>query len=549
MVLVQVTAGAAGHCEVHKQDIATYGEVMDTKRALLMTRLSAFSDDDDTTSPVRQEQQTRAVATARDWSVVGHAVDLGVSALKTAPLDRPELKIWLTEKINEWDVMIFWRLDRFVRSAIDMAAMISWTQKHQKVLVSASEPWFDLSTDIGQVLALLVSVFANMEAKATRARVLDSHRYLRTTKRWPGGPPPYGYLTVDNPDRAEGGKILVPDPEVQEVINWLFFEAEAGKAPNSLYAPLDEQGIPSPIERRRKLQGNPPGNPKTGEITRWSRQSVIDILHNEALLGFKTRDVHAESPTAKSGKKVIGREIVRDEQGMPVRCAEPIVDKRLFDNVQHILKLRGFTRTRTSGASMLLDIVFCAEPCGYKWHMAHTKVRGKPYNYYRCGSKSRHATDDCGSKAYRAEKLEQFVSEQFLMIAGDIEVTQRVFIPGSTHQDDMREIRAAMEFLTDQQLSAGPLQREVLQQKLSLHETRYAELAELPVVDPHWETHSLGMTYGDLWEQAGDSSEAKRTLLLQSGIKVYLNRREGTINVTHLASGHLEEKMMREHLG
>lgn len=512
---------------------------MDTRRALLMTRLSS-SDTDDSTSPQRQEEQTTAVATARAWQVVGHAVDLGVSALKTPPLERPELKIWLTEKINEWEILIFWRLDRFVRSAIDMAAMIEWSRKNKKVLVSASEPWFDLSTDVGQALALMVSVFANMEAKATRDRVLDSHKYLRTTPRWAGGPPPYGYMSIPNPDLTEdgrsAGRILVPDPTAVKVINEMFSDAESGKSPNSIYLDLAEKGITSPPDRQRELLG------KSLKGAPWSRNAVVRILRNQSLFGYKMRDVVAPDPSRKKQIKVIGRELIRDANGMPVRFADRLVNERQFWNVQRILDERTQVHTRTNNTALLLDVALCS--CGRKMHCKPTRARGKLYHYYVCASLA--TLDSCGSKSYRAEELESFVAEQFLMAAGSIEVSRRVYIPGSTHQDEMEQISSAVAFLTEQQISAGPLQRQVIQSKMATHEARYAVLAALPVVEPHWEVQGLGVTYGERWEAAWNErdTEELRSLLLLSGIRFTLDRRQGTINVSHLASGYLDNKMI-----
>ncbi|CAL9548445.1 hypothetical protein SUDANB130_04380 [Streptomyces sp. enrichment culture] len=94
----------------------------DAPRALLSVRLSVLTDD--TTSPVRQELDLRMLARKRGCRVVGVASDLNVSATKVPPWKRKELGDWLNNRAPEFDEILFWKLDRFVRRLSDLSTMI-----------------------------------------------------------------------------------------------------------------------------------------------------------------------------------------------------------------------------------------------------------------------------------------------------------------------------------------------------------------------------------------------------------------------------------------
>ena len=76
-------------------------------------RLSApashtLDDDKDSTrkvSHLAQTEEGERWARAKDYAVVGKFEDLGVSAGKTTPFERPDLGKWLApERLHEWDV-------------------------------------------------------------------------------------------------------------------------------------------------------------------------------------------------------------------------------------------------------------------------------------------------------------------------------------------------------------------------------------------------------------------------------------------------------------
>lgn len=170
-------------------------------RALLSVRLSVLTAD--TTSPVRQELDLRLLARQKGYRVVGVASDLNVSATKVPPWRRRELGEWINNRVPEFDALLFWKLDRFIRRVTDLSAMIEWCERYGKNLVSKHDA-IDLSTTLGRSMVTLIGGIAEIEAANTSTRVTSLWDYART-QDWSDAVPRRTDLRrlLDQHDRAE----------------------------------------------------------------------------------------------------------------------------------------------------------------------------------------------------------------------------------------------------------------------------------------------------------------------------------------------------------
>src|SRR5258708_12083501 len=166
-------------------------------RTLGVGRLSV--DKEETTSPQRQREIITAAAAARGSTIIGWAEDRDIPASKTHPMQRPELAKWLGRP-DEFDEILFWRIDRFARGAADLADMIRWSDAHRKGLASATEP-FDIRDPLGEGMDYLAAVFGKMEISAISERVTGPHKYLREHGRSAVSKPPYASLPIPRTPR------------------------------------------------------------------------------------------------------------------------------------------------------------------------------------------------------------------------------------------------------------------------------------------------------------------------------------------------------------
>ncbi|MGQ9348823.1 recombinase family protein [Mycolicibacterium gilvum] len=458
---------------------------MPNLRVLGRLRLSVASDE--STSIARQREAVQTWAEANGHTVVGWAEDSDVSG-SVDPFDTPALGDWLTNRAPEFDVIVAWKLDRLGRNAIKLNKLFGWCVDHDKTVVSCSEA-IDLGTPVGRLIANVIAFLAEGELEAMRERQLSSRRKLRETARWPGGRPPYGYRSVDRPNGS--GKVLQIDPEAHDVVRRVVDQVLDGVPLTQICRELDESGVLPPADHYRVSVGREP------EGQRWRTGPIRHLLTSPTLVG------HAH----------LGGVTVRDDHGRPVQMAEPLVSEDERELLLAELQRRtGAPRERGLPAP-LAGVASCFF-CGTPLTVTTNRKSGRTYRYYRC--------PNACSSLIPAETAEEIAEETFLADWGPREVTERVWVPGDSHETELRAAVAAFDELST---TAGVLTsrtaRERLQRQLSALDARIAELESTPAREGRWEDRPTGERYADVW-QRDPAPEARRSLLQRAQITVRL---------------------------
>ncbi|MFD8478541.1 recombinase family protein [Kitasatospora sp. NPDC059673] len=471
------------------------------KRALIGVRLSVATDE--STSPARQREKGRLMAQMKDYEIVGYAEDLDVSATKFRPIDRPQLGDWMKNRHHEFDVMIFWKLDRIVRSPADLSDMIRWCDKHRKNLIFVDDT-FDLSSDLGEAMAYMASVFARMEARKISARVTDAHRFLKGTRRWAGGRPPYGYRVVP---LDSGGKVLEIDPVTSAIVREMYCWAITGVSQSEIARRLSQREVPTPRNWIRLQNG------RAVTPARWNPASIGKILTSPACLGLKM-----------TGGSTGFHRIVYDAQGEPVRAADAILTPDEWQLLQAVLgAARPNRKKRVNESYPYLGSAFCAK-CGHMAYRWITRVGGTEYGYYRCGVTAGSSVKRCSTAAPM-----DFVEEQFNAIVTHLFSTVQVVEPvpsdaplnnGQTVESisrAMRDIRAEKD-MGLYEYEGG--REEYLRRINGLAERRKAA-AQAARVSPRT-LLPTGSTFASEW--ASSDIAGQRQLLLKSKVRAYICR-------------------------
>jgi len=177
-------------------------------RAAAYVRLSSWrGDDDPSTSPERQREACRAYCDARGWALDDALIfeDLNVSGGESGKrLDRPALKK-ARQQFAYVDKLVFLKIDRLARSVSDFSQLAEEAEAAGVDLVSVEDN-LDLGTDVGKMVARLLSVFAQFELDQIRSRTRAGKARAKELGRWQGGWLPYGTKT-------EGGKLVRNDEE------------------------------------------------------------------------------------------------------------------------------------------------------------------------------------------------------------------------------------------------------------------------------------------------------------------------------------------------
>lgn len=466
-------------------------------RALIVVRLSRVTDA--TTSPERQLQACRELCAQRGYEVVGIAEDLDVSAAATSPFNRPQLGDWLTNRLGEFDVLVFYRMDRIVRRLLDLADLIRWCQEHSVSVVSATEQFLDLTAPFGDIVALLVAKVAEMELAAISDRNASAARYNLRAGKYRGGIPPWGFL----PARTEEGWRLVQDPEQVKVIRDVVERVLAGEPLRSVAHDLTARKILTPKDRFAQSQG------RVVRGYEWHSGPLKRSLTSPTLLGQVVArepltDTQGRIKRDPKGRKLFGPEtVVRNDDGSPVVRADPILTREVFDRLGLELAHRENRKEPTKRSSgLLLQVVYCGV-CGRPAYRLKGGKGRKPR--YRCASAQ--YKQPCGNKSISLEYADETMENLLLGMLGTSERLERVWDSGSDHSAELAEINDTLVDLTGL-LGTGPYkagtpQRVKLNETIEALAARQAELSTEAVEPSGWRWQPTGEKFADWWDRQG----------------------------------------------
>ncbi|MGY3553385.1 recombinase family protein [Williamsia sp. R60] len=481
-------------------------------RALIVVRLSRVTDA--TTSPERQLKACRELCTQRGYDVVGVARDLDVSAGLTTPFDRPQLGDWLTNRLGEFDVLVFYRMDRIVRRLLDLADLIRWCQEHSVSVVSTEEKFLDLTMPFGDIVALLVAKVAEMELAAISDRNASAARYNLRAGKYRGGVPPWGYL----PEQTEEGWRYVQDPVQVATIREVVDRVLTGEPLRAIAHDLTTRGVLTPKDRfaqsrDREVKGY-----------EWHSSPLKRSLTSPTLLGqvvARETLVDAQGGVKRDGrgKKLFGPEaVVRGDDGSPVVRSEPILTREVFDRLGVELSARENRKEPTKRSSgLLLQVIHCGV-CGRPAYRQKGGTGRKPR--YRCASAQYKET--CGNKSIPLETADETVEQLLLGMLGSSERLERIWDTGSDHSIELAEIDDTLADLTGLLGSgiyrAGTPQRAKLDERIEALAVRQSELSNETVKPSGWTWQPTGVTFGDWW---GRQDVTARNVWLRSmGIRL-----------------------------
>ncbi|MFD8088939.1 recombinase family protein [Streptomyces malaysiensis] len=450
-------------------------------RALLSIRLSVLTDE--TTSPVRQELDLRRFALMRGCRVIGVARDLNVSATKVPPWKRPELGEWINDRAPEFDQILFWKLDRFVRRISDLHLMIEWCKEYDKVLAADKDP-IDLDSAYGEMMVTMIAGMARIEAANTGVRLESLWKYSRTTQRWVIGKILYGYKSVET---AEGRRLVLDDEKVR-VLKWIFAMLKRGRSVHKITSIVNRAQIPSPSGGK------------------WYSRNMWSVLQNPGLKGVRT----IRPPKAKS--REISR-VIFDTDGQPMRVAPPIFDDEEFKELQDLLaqrsKAQGGSRDVSKKTTKFLGVIKCGK-CGENMYQHVVKRKRQDGSVYtndalRCASKTK---DDCGGPRFpKSELTYSALTDTVLEQIGDYEVVHRQYSRGAENLARVTELQASIKHYMEG-LEPGGMYADAGFMTKQATETLKKMGAELAAIDPEttedrWEYKSKGVTYREHWSSVG----------------------------------------------
>ena len=474
---------------------------MEQLKCIVGARVSHLDDDAETTRKVSHLAQ---VADGQRWVdqhnyvTLSTFTDLGVSAGKTTPFERPGLQEWLQpDRLHLWQVIVFQKIDRAFRSTTDCVQFAQWCKDNRKILAFSGDgivldyyhPAGDsLDQMMSEFFIYVGSFFAAIELSRFKTRATDRLAHLQMTDRVSHGVAPLGFMTVPHPSGQ--GKKLVRDPDGYELLHTIRRKlVDEHLSLTAVVRWLNDSGYQS---NRAKATGG-------GE---WSVSTLKRILVSDRLQGYRTVAVF-------DGKKRVGEKQVLDSTGSTIRMADPTFTEYEWESLQAALAARSQSgRRRVVTDNPLAGVGYCG--CG-KALVLHRKTssNGTVHTYVRCGGSCR------GGK--RLDYLQTALEMVFLSGYGDREMTKQVFIPGEDRSRELAQVEQSLERLRWESDNGLVDDEELYRSRLSALVARRNVLVSEPVVPARYEHVGVGKTYRELW---GEDGADRRQLLRDSGVKL-----------------------------
>ncbi|GGM55554.1 integrase [Dactylosporangium sucinum] len=492
---------------------------------LAVERLSRETDE--STSIRRQREHMTRWSELNEHTIVGHAEDADVSGTVSV-FDRAGFGPWLTEeRAGEYDTIAAVKIDRLSRSLIDFVKLIEWADAHGKNVV-AVEDGVDTGTPTGKLMAHLLGVFAEFERQRIRERSMDSQRDALRNGTWHGGTPPWGYMPVRG---ADAKWRLVIDAEYLPVVQEVVARVIEGESSNSVAADLNQRGVLTSEDRHAERTGRPLGSVRhangcsdareqsdavrqcdcSREPSQWSSANLNAMLRSRAMLG--------ETVDGAGNVKV------RDDAGMPVRRAEPLISEAEWKRVQDALDARRITPRRSRMVSPLSGLLTCGV-CGLPYYRVND---GRGVDRYRCKSATGKAgtVARCGNPSILGDQLAEAIEDIIVSHIGNETVTRRVFRKGADHSRELEQVNRAINDLRDDSEAGLFPDRQEYQRRMAALLERQGALSALPNEPDRWIDEPTGETFADRWNAAETDME-RRDFLLSTGAVFTLTARDGT---------------------
>lgn len=272
-------------------------------------------------------------AQKNDWKDIGHYIDAGESA-RTA--DRPELKklIQHCKDKKNVDIILIHKIDRLARNLVDYATIKAVLKQNNIRIVSVSEPFDD--NPVGHLLENIIASISEWYSANLGEEVKKGNLAKLKKGEWPTKPL-FGYKSV----LGKNGRVKhVPDHKTLAIVRQCF------------------------------------------ELFSTGQYSLRTLSEEMASRGFKTK--FGKIRSAESMKKLLSRRFYIGKlewKGQEYKgIHKPIISRKLFYQVQHIIKERSSSTGEKGKFDFLLRGIAYCENCGQRFTGEHHK-RG---SYYRC---------------------------------------------------------------------------------------------------------------------------------------------------------------------
>jgi site-specific DNA recombinase len=465
------------------------------KRCAVYTRKSTEAIEDGFNSlDAQRESAENYIKSQKNngWQLLPeHYDDGGYSGGNT---ERPALKRLMADiEAGKIDILVLYKIDRLSRSILDFMNMAEFFEQHNVSFVSVTQD-INTSTSSGRMMLNILMAFSEYERDLITERVLDKIAGAKRRGKFCGGVPILGYDVEDK-------RLMINNKEAK-LIREIF----------TTYTKLG-----SGLEVARILNGKgchtKSWTSKKGKFypgRKFAPKDVYRILNNPLYIGMVQHNGN----------------IYDGEQ-------EAIIDKKLWDKVQYLLKENSKCpsgESKNSLVSPFKGLLVCGY-CGGSFGITYTKKKNRRYMYYICIKDNDRAEHECPLRRFAAGAIDKIILQQLSRIFKSPAMLMKTYRELEKLQKEQRAklLKRFSELKTEQD--------EVCKQlrdggDIAILTPRYTELAnsldevkrELESIGEIYSTDNLAETCGsikDIWEELFPAERYKLAHQLIDKITLY----------------------------
>ena len=225
--------------------------------------------------------------------------------------DRPKFQMMIEQaRQGNFDVLVFWKLDRFCRSLLDVVNVEKQLKEYGVSLHSLTEQ-IDTTTSVGRFNFRNVASAAELERDMIKERTRMGMKALARQHKWPNRLPPLGY------DKCDNGYLKI-NPKEAKLVREIFSKYVKIESMPQLAYKLNKKGL------------------KTKRGKKWTAATIKTILCNEIYLGqYKVADVEAYIKEYKIiSKKMFDK--VREKRSRHGQNVNPMPKDRKVATVERV---------------------------------------------------------------------------------------------------------------------------------------------------------------------------------------------------------------------
>lgn len=305
------------------------------------------------------------------WKAVPQRYD--DPAYSGGSLERPAVQRLLKDiEDGRIDVVVVYKIDRLTRSLADFAKLVDIFDARAISFVAVTQQ-FNTTTSMGRLTLNVLLSFAQFERELSSERVRDKVAASRKKGKWMGGTPPLGYAVKD--------KKLIVNQQNADTVRYIFKQYLETRSLQNLILKIDMDKL----TRENKSQNN---SQKVAKA-HFSYGALAYLLKNRVYIG----------EAGHKGNWHPGEH-------------EAIVDRKLFDGVQLLLKTNSVERKnrRTKNQALLTGKLFDIQ--GNRFTPSYTIKNGVRYRFYVNSALLRGRPNEAGSiRRISAIELEEMISK------------------------------------------------------------------------------------------------------------------------------------------